>query len=293
VPEDLAAHEPQRVGLYKAIVALVRAYANIADDLEAAGYSAADITRIKCDLDRYLDLREIIRKASGETIDLKAYEADMRHLIDTYIEAGEPRKISPFDKLPLLELIVKSGIADAINTLPEGIRSSKDAIAETITNNVRSKIIKEHLNDPAYYDLMSTLLAEIIDDLRAKRIDYAAYLKRIAELAKQVQTGLADSLPAQLDTPGIRALFNNLRMPGHSGPAGATVDPPASYGTDRDPRLTLAVSVDETVRRVRPDDWRGHQAKENEIKRALLPLLGNDAQEVERIFPIIKAQKEY
>ena len=38
----------------------------------------------------------------------------MRHLIDTYIEADEPRKISPFDDIGLLELIVKTGIADAI-----------------------------------------------------------------------------------------------------------------------------------------------------------------------------------
>jgi hypothetical protein len=63
------------------------------------------------DHDRCLKLREIIRKASGETIDIKAYAADMRHLIDTYIEAGAPRKISPFDDMTLLELIVKSGIA--------------------------------------------------------------------------------------------------------------------------------------------------------------------------------------
>ena len=109
IPDDLAEREPQRVALYKATVALVRAYANIADDLDAAGYSAAEIARIKQDVDRYLKLREIIRKASGETIDLKAYEADMRHLIDTYIEADEPRKISPFDDMALLELIVKSG----------------------------------------------------------------------------------------------------------------------------------------------------------------------------------------
>nr|WP_223293877.1 hypothetical protein [Pelodictyon phaeoclathratiforme] len=68
----------------------------------------------------------------------------MRHLIDTYIEADEPRKISPFDDMPLLELIVKSGIAEAIKMLPEGIKSSRDAIAETIENNVRSKIIKDH-----------------------------------------------------------------------------------------------------------------------------------------------------
>ncbi len=203
IPDDLKAREPQRVALYKAAAALVRAYANIADELEAAGYNEAGIAQIKQDLDRYLKLREIIRKASGETIDLKAYEADMRHLIDTYIEANEPRKISPFDDTPLLELIVKSGIANAINSLPGGIRGNKDAVAETIANNVRSKIIKEHLNDPAYYDRMSKLLEEIIADLKAKRLDYEEYLKRIADLAKQVQSGQADSVPAQLRTPGM------------------------------------------------------------------------------------------
>ena len=293
VPAELAEHEPQRVALYKATVALVRAYANIADELEEAGYNAADITRIKRDLDRYLNLREIIRKASGETIDLKAYEADMRHLIDTYIEADEPRKISPFDDMSLLELIVKSGIADAINSLPGGIKANKDAVAETIANNVRSKIIKEHLNDPAYYDRMSKLLEEIIADLRAKRIEYEEYLKRIADLAKKVQTGLADSVPAKLRTPGMRALYNNLKIPGDPRQAGAVHEEPAAYGTAGNPRLMLALAIDEAVRRVRPDDWRGHQPKENEIKRALLPLLHSNAQEVERIFLIIKAQKEY
>jgi len=144
------------------IAALVRAFANIADELEAAGYSEPDIGRIKHALDRYLKLREIIRNASGETLDLKTYEADMRHLIDTYIEASEPRKISPFDGMSLLDLIVKTGIGQAINSLPDGIRSSRAAVAETIENNVRSKIIKEHLNDPAYYEKMSALLDEII-----------------------------------------------------------------------------------------------------------------------------------
>src|SRR5512132_1607827 len=113
IGSDLKEREPQRAALYKATVGLVRAYANIADELEPAGYSAGDIARIKQQLDQYLDVREIIRRASGETLDLKAYEADMRHLIDTYIEADEPRKISPFDGMGLLELLVKTGIANA------------------------------------------------------------------------------------------------------------------------------------------------------------------------------------
>lgn len=99
--------------------------------MEPAGYNAADISRIKQQLDHFLNVREIIRKASGETLDLKAYEADMRHLLDTYVEADEPRKISPFDNIGLLELIVKTGIANAIATQLGGLKGDKNAIGSS------------------------------------------------------------------------------------------------------------------------------------------------------------------
>ncbi len=269
IADDLKAHETQRVALYKATAALLRSYANIADELEAAGYGDAKIKEIKGDLDRYAKLREIIRKASGETIDLKAYEADMRHLIDTYIEADEPRKISPFDGMPLLELIVKSGIAEAINRLPEGIKSNRGAIAETIENNVRSKIIKEHLNDPAFYEKMSALLDELIAARKSKAIEYEEYLKQIAALAIKVQAGQAADTPQALDTPGRRALYNNLNQ-----------------------NENMAITIDEAVKEARPDGWRGHKAREQVIKKALYDVL-QDIAEVERIFLIIKQQREY
>src|ERR1700674_837747 len=75
IPDDLKAHETQRAALYKSTATVVRAYANIADDLMSAGYNENEISQIKQDLNRYVKLREIIRQASGETIDLKAYEA--------------------------------------------------------------------------------------------------------------------------------------------------------------------------------------------------------------------------
>ena len=149
IETDLQEREPQRVALYKATASLVRAYANIADEMEPAGYSSADVSRIKQQMGHYLDVRETIRLASGESLDVKAYEADMRHLIDTYIEADEPRKISPFDGMGLLDLIVNTGIAKAITSQLGGLKGNKDAIAETIENNVRRKIIKEQLTDPA------------------------------------------------------------------------------------------------------------------------------------------------
>jgi type I restriction enzyme, R subunit len=294
MPDDLKEHEPQRVALYKSTAALVRAYANIADDLPQAGYTEAQIGGIKKNIDRYLKLREIIRQASGETIDLKAYEADMRHLIDTYIEAEAAKQISNFGEIGLLDLIVKSGIADAINSLPDGIKGNKGAVAETIANNVRSKIIKEHLNDPAFYDKMSALLNEILADLKAQRIDYEEFLKRIGALAKTVKAGKTDDTPEKLNTPGKRALYNNLMVARSGTPGGQLSDDTAQYGTEAaEHALALAVKIDETVKRVRPNAFRGNQAKENVIKAALLPLLGNDPVEVERVFLIIKAQTEY
>ena len=266
-PDALSENEHKRTALYKATVALIRAYANIADDLIAAGYSDADIKRIKKRVDEFVKLREIIRNASGENIDLKAYEADMRYLLDTYIEASEPNVISPFGNLPLLDLIVKTGIADAISQLPKGLQGNQEAVAETIENNIRSTIIKTHLNDPAYFEKMSALLNEIIANRKNKAIEYSEYLKQIAELVKQVIA--PPTIFEKLDTAGKRALYNNL-------------------GENE----ALALAIDKKIKEVKPHMWLGIPAKENEIQRALYEIL-KDLEQVKNIFAIIKQQAEY
>ncbi len=266
---DLKANEVKRTALYKHSVDLIRAYANIAAEMEEAGYSAQEIDDIKKKIDFYLNLREEIRKASGETLDLKTYEADMRHLIDNFIQAEESKRIDPFGDQTLLDIIVKTGIADAINKLPQGIKSSKEAVAETIENNVRRKIIKEHLIDPAYFEEMSKLLSEIIKERKVAAINYEEYLKKIAELAKRVNNMTRDNLPPQIQTLAQRALYNNLGK-----------------------NEALAVALDEAIKRVKKADWKGSPPKEKEIKQAVYKIL-KDENEVERIFPIIKQQNEY
>ena len=291
MPEELKAKEIQRTALYKNTVALIRAYANIADAMEAAGYTATEIEDIKQQVDFYLKLREEIQQASGEILDLKTYEADMRHLIDTYIQADEPETISLFGDMSLIDIIVNTGIAEAINSLPEGIKCSKEAIAETIENNIRQKILKEHLTDPAFFAEMSKLLAEIIKERKANAISYEEYLQKIAELAKQVHAGKSAQTPDVLKTPAQRALYNNLNNNAY-----------------------LAMQIDTAVKNSKPADWRGHQARENVIKTEIYQLLSKsldtettnlvrgpqpiDSQakvlsEVERIFEIIKEQNEY
>jgi len=125
------------------------------------------------------------------------------------------------------------------------------------------------LIDPAFYEEMSVLLNTIIKERKEKAISYKEYLKKIAELAKKVQQGKGESTPEVLNTPAKRVLYNNL-------------------GEDTD----IAVKVHETVLEYRLDGWRGNDAKEMIIKYRLFEVL-HDAEEVERIFPIIKEQGEY
>lgn len=288
IADDLKAREPHRVALYKAVVALVRAYANLADELEAAGYTPEQIEHLKGLQKHYLNLREIIRKAAGETLDLKPYEADMRHLIDTYIEAQAPRKISPFDSIGLLDLIVKTGIADAIAERLGDMKGNKESIAETIENNVRSKILKEQLTDPAYFAKMSALLDEIIRLRKERAIEYEDYLARIADVAKKVSAGKADDTPVQLKTAGQLALYNNLKD--HVA-TNAVQEPETPYGS-KTIALDTALKLDAIIKAKRPDGWRGVVAKEQMVKQAMFEVL-KDTKEVNRLFSIVFAQKEY
>ena len=114
------------------------------------------------------------------------YEQAMRHLIDTYIRAEESEKVSAFDDLSLIQLIVERG-ADAVKTLPEGIRKNKEAVAETVENNVRKLIIDESPINPRYYEKMSELLDALIKQRRAEAISYEEYLVKIVELTRKAR----------------------------------------------------------------------------------------------------------
>lgn len=292
VPDDLVRHEPQRAALYKTVAALVRAYAAIADSLQEAGYAGATAKTVTGDVNRAVELREIVRRASGETLDLKAYEADMRHLIDSYIRADEARRISEFGEVGLVDLLVKSGVGAAIASLPERMRANRDAVAEAITNNVRTRIMREHLHDPAFYDRMSTLLAEVLADLKARRIEYEEFLRRMAEIAAQVLAGQAADTPEPLKrSAGLRALYNTLSEARVSSLA--VSEPRAAYVTgDADPVLELAQQIDARLRGSAPDGWRGVLPKEQEVKRLIYEVV-QDTALVERLFPVVKARSEY
>jgi len=266
-PDDLKATEYKRMALYKAIVEYIRAYANLKADFVAAEFTDAEIKRFNNKLESYLSLRETIRIASGETIDLKAYEADMRFLIDTYINAEESEVITPFENISLLDLM-ETDMGKAIDSLPKGIKGSQEAVAEVIENNVRSKIVEEHLLDPKYFDQMSVLLHELIERRKRETINYQQYLKEMAELIRQVSQGKKDDVPKSLNTKGKVALYHTL---------------------DGNEQLTLA--CEEAVQFSKQDGFREHLGKQKILKGAIHRVV-NDLDKVEEIYKIIEAHKD-
>lgn len=265
-PDDLKENEYKRMALYKAIVEYIRAYTNLKADFINTSFTEAEVQRFHKKLDDYLNLREIIRKASGETIDLKVYEADMRFLIDTYIKAEESMIISPFEDISLLDLL-ETDMDKAIDSLPKGIKGNKEAVAETIENNVRSKIVEEHLLDPKYFDQMSVLLQELIERRKQEIISYQDYLVEMANLIRQVNHGKKDDVPTSLNTKGKVALYHTL-------------------GDEN-----LALACEDAVQYSKQEGFRENIQKQKVIKGAIYKVV-NDLNKVEEIYKIIDAHKD-
>ncbi|MHB2149647.1 type I restriction endonuclease subunit R [Calditrichota bacterium LG25] len=285
---QLKDNEPKRLALYKTVASLLRAYANIANEMREAGYTEAEIQQIKQEVTFYEHLRETIKLASGDYVDMKMFEPAMRHLLDTYIRADESEKIAAFDDMSLVELIVERG-EDAILELPEGLKQSKEAVAETIENNVRKLIVDTMAVNPRYYERMSKLLDALIQERRRQAIQYKEYLQRIIELTKKVKhPETTSSYPENINTPALRALYDNIEISEVHEPA-----PKFGEAGYVDVKAEIAVSIDRAIRSVKKDDWRGNRFKEREVRNAIKSILGDNPAQVDQIFEIVKNQHEY
>lgn len=269
--EELKANEPKRKALYKQTSSLIRAYSSIASDMESeeVGYTATEAEKIKALVDHYETVRKEVQLASGDYIDLKLYEPAMRHLIDTYIRAEDSRKVSAFDDLTLVELILERGM-EAINELPEGIRKSKQATAETIENNLRRLIVDRQPINPKYYEEMSVVLDELISLRKEEAAEYEEYLAQIIKLTKQVNNpSNLNKYPKTLDSAAKKNLYDNLNC-----------------------NEELVLEVDKAVYESLTDDWPNNLMKLRKVENAIKKIL-KDKSETDRILEVVKNQAEY
>lgn len=279
--------EALRVSYYQAVARFTRAYANLAQYLDEAGYSATAAAALQQELTFHVDTREAIKRQAGEELDIKPFETDMRHLINTYIQADPAEPLGELGQLPLTDLIIKTGIHDAIaRQLNAKGKLSNNAVAEAIINNVRKTIIRAQLTDPKFYAQMSALLQDLIQQSREDTAAYEAFLRKAEDLVRNLAARQPDAgVPAALHgKPEAAVLYNNL----DSIPASTF-----QYPTSAAERADLALQLDHTVREQAPAGWYGDQAREAQVLNAIYPLLDRDREATRAMFEIIKQQPGY
>jgi type I restriction enzyme R subunit len=287
-PNALNITEPFRIHFYQETAKFIRAYGALATNLSEAGYSAVEISQIENEVKFYTDTRAAIKHFSGEELDIKPYEADMRHLINTYIQADSAEDLGTLSSLSLTELIVETGIHDAIaRKLNKRGKMSRNAIAETIINNVRKTIVRDQLTDPRFYAEMSKLLEDLIQQKRTDAESYEKFLKAAEALVKRLSNKQPEAgVPAILhDRTEAVVLFNNL--------AAIPTDGKFHCPEGDEDKAQLALELDLTIREHAPAGWKGDQAREAQVKNVLFPLLNRDHKATLAIFEVVKNQPGY
>ena len=279
--------EALRIAFYKAVALLTRAYADIAQNLSEAGYSDAEAAAIQREVEFYAEIRAAIKKHAGEELDIKPFEADMRHLLNTYIQADAATDLGDLGALSLTELIIQTGIHDAIaKKLNEKGKLTKESVAEGIINNVRKTIIRDQLTDPKFYEQMSKLLDDLIEQSRTDSEAYEEFLRNAEALVRKLASKQPDDdVPSSLHgNPEATVLYNNLD---------AIPTTTFRYPTADEDKAALALRLDWVVRQDAPAGWKGDETRERTVQNAIYPLLDKDRQATAALFDIIKNQPGY
>lgn len=270
--DELEENMPKREQLYDLSATAMRAFSEVSGELkEKYSYTSEQVKALDGEVQHFVKVRDVVRAASGDYIDLKGYDPDMRHLIDTYLSANPSRVLSSFGDIPLVQLLVERGI-DAIKDMPAKTKKEQEAVAETIENNVQKEIVEKRQSNPKYYEKMSALLRELIEQRRNEVINYEEYLKRIVELAKDIRQPESTSRYPECirNSAAMRALYDNL-----------------------DGDEELAVSVHQAILEARLDGFRGNIVKERKIRRSIEATLHGDKAKAEGLMKIVIEQGEY
>ena len=268
---ELEENLPKREQLYSLSATALRAFSEVSGSLkEVFNYSLDEIRDLEKEVTDFIKIRDVVRAASGDYVDLKAYDPDMRHLIDTYLSADPSRVLNSFGDIPLVQLLVENGQA-AIAAMPSETKAQKEAVAETIENNIGKEIVERRQSNPAYYEKMSELLGELVAKRKKDVLNYEEYLQEIVALATKVaKPESGEAYPENVRNSAARRAFYDY------------------LNHDAD----TAVALDKGILSVKQADFRGNKIKERKIWREIKAIVKDD-RKTEELMQIVIAQAEY
>ena len=132
---------------------------------------------IKQEVEHFAQVRDEIKLASGDLVDMKQFEPGMRQMLDLWVDADPSETLMDFEELGLLELIIQRG-PEALDGLPKEMRDNQESMAEaTETTCAGPSSMRTPVNPNT--TRMSVLL-ELIDLRRQQAISYGSIWKRSA-----------------------------------------------------------------------------------------------------------------
>lgn len=264
---DLEKNAQKRRLFYQLVGAFLRMFVEL-NHLEKPIYSKEEMQKIKQEAQFYRYLQKMIGLNSGDSVDLKNYSEDMRRILDAYIKATDSKTLIKIEDQGLCEVLAQMDINDFNKELSE-VFKNESSMAESIANNTRKRIIEKEASDPKYYEKLSSLLNDLINQFREKKLTYLEYLQQIHNLAKQVIHKEDKNYPKKINTNALKTLYDNL-----------------------DQNEALALEIDACIRDNKKDGWVGHNQKEKNLKIALRKII-NDEGLLENIFNLAKNIEEY
>ncbi|MBP5228063.1 MAG: HsdR family type I site-specific deoxyribonuclease, partial [Kiritimatiellae bacterium] len=207
---ELAGKAQIREDFYQACIAAVRAWSDIAQETDEAGFSADEAATLKEKVRNYDMLREAIMKRAGDFVDLKRYDAEMRALLDNFVTARHASKLANLDDLSFLDLIKldSNGEGEVLPEVEEEVGGER-GVAETLVANVRRYVFRKKEANPTEYRKFSERINRLLEDYRKEKVEYRKLLEEIVALAKEL-SGEATSVDARLDTDAKKNLCDNL-----------------------------------------------------------------------------------
>jgi type I restriction enzyme R subunit len=214
--------------------------------------------------------------------------------MNVYIKAEPADPLGEVDQYSLVEMIVETGIHDAIaKKFNERGSLSRQSIAEGIINNVRQTIIREQLTDPRFYQEMSQLLDDLIALQRESTEAYEEFLRSAEALVQRMASGQQQNdIPAPLrGNQEATTIYRNLpTILSQAVPPLMAAEPEVEYGNKL---VQLALAIDRAMREYAPAGWRGDETREKQVQNALFPIMQRNRAATMALFELIKNMKGY
>ena len=247
---------------------LIRRYTDLATVMEDAGYSEVESKSIHQEVQDYYNLLKAVQLRSSDYVDMARYDAEMRYLLDQYIDADRSEVLEEMNDFSFLDLIVRKEEDYTVDEKNEKALGGQEGVAETLVANSRRVINRKREQNPAEYERLSDQLKRLLKEMREGILEYKDFLRQIVEINEALRHD-KESIDPRINSDLKKVLYDNL-----------------------DNNVDLALKVNETAVTYAAPGFEDNPNFSRSLRMRLDDALQGDQEKSEIVYKIIVAHKE-